>query len=207
MKSPFRLFSKEGGVWVLVLVFLGIGASFIFDLWGTYVPRSVKPKVQAQFFVNETVRDPLVQPVIHRAGFEFHCNECHVSIAPRESLYPEVMIAAHADIILDHGTNDHCLNCHHKENRESLRDRRDQEIPFAHSEILCRQCHGPKYRDWEAGVHGRPNGYWDLSKGESVKTPCSACHDPHSPRFKPIAPQPAPARPGGNSEQHRGQEA
>ena len=61
--------------------------------------------------------------------------------------------------------------------------------------LLCAKCHGPKYRDWKAGVHGRQNGYWDATKGPKEKLRCIQCHDPHKPAFPPIKPLAPPTYP------------
>jgi hypothetical protein len=47
-------------------------------------------------------------------------------------------------------------------------------------------------RDWEVGIHGRVNGYWNLELGEAKRQDCTSCHDPHSPAFQSIEPAPGP---------------
>jgi len=47
----------------------------------------------------------------------------------------------------------------------------------------CGQCHGDKYRDWRAGIHGKRVGQWD---GEKSYFLCVNCHNPHSPGFKGV---------------------
>jgi uncharacterized CHY-type Zn-finger protein len=56
----------------------------------------------------------------------------------------------------------------------------------------CGQCHGDKYRDWEAGIHGKRTGFWN---GEKEYWVCIRCHDPHNPKFKKRVPKPRPLRP------------
>ena len=58
--------------------------------------------------------------------------------------------------------------------------------------MKCAKCHGPVYRDWENGSHGRINGYWDQSRGTQTRRRCIECHDPHAPRFAPLTPAPGP---------------
>ena len=65
-------------------------------------------------------------------------------------------------------------------------------MSFDQSYLLCGQCHGEKLRDWRAGVHGRRTGQWN---GHKTYLLCAHCHNPHQPRFKAIAPKPAPVRP------------
>jgi hypothetical protein len=43
--------------------------------------------------------------------------------------------------------------------------------------------------DWRAGVHGKRVGNW---WGPKEYLSCVACHDPHSPLFKPLEPKPPP---------------
>jgi hypothetical protein len=54
---------------------------------------------------------------------------------------------------------------------------------------LCTRCHAKKIPDWRAGVHGKRTGYWH---GPKEYQTCVACHDPHSPLFKPLEPKPPP---------------
>jgi formate-dependent nitrite reductase cytochrome c552 subunit len=85
-----------------------------------------------------------------------------------------------------------CFDCHNLADRDSLRLAGGEKVPFTESWKLCRQCHGEKGRDWKAGVHGKRTGHWD---GKKQYLLCAHCHDPHSPKFKPIRPEPAPVRP------------
>jgi hypothetical protein len=66
------------------------------------------------------------------------------------------------------------------------------EIPFDQPQLLCANCHGPVYRDWQHGSHGRSNGYWDASRGPMTRRKCIECHDPHQPPFPPMKPAPPP---------------
>ena len=103
----------------------------------------------------------------------------------------------HKDIKLAHGENRFCLNCHHQTNRNAFVDYDGAEIAQADVVRLCAKCHGTIYRDWEAGVHGRENGFWKTDAGPKTKLRCIQCHDPHSPKFKdmqPLAPLRYPSR-------------
>lgn len=57
---------------------------------------------------------------------------------------------------------------------------------------LCGSCHGPTYRDWDAGVHGRTSGNWDPKSKTCQRQPCVACHNPHNPHFEPQKSAPGP---------------
>jgi hypothetical protein len=124
----------------------------------------------------------------------FPCSFCHVDLKPN----PERRVLdAHEDIVLRHDEQHRwCLDCHDSTDRDMLHLASGARIPFEESYQLCGQCHGEKYRDWRAGVHGRRVGQWNGAKGYLL---CVHCHNPHQPRFKPIVPMPAPrppARPG-----------
>ena len=100
----------------------------------------------------------------------------------------------HDEIVLKHGPTDErwCLDCHNSKDRDQLRLANGKTIPFEESHRLCGQCHGNIYRDWKIGIHGKRVGYWNGSK---IYLLCVHCHNPHSPRFKPIKPLPPPLRP------------
>jgi uncharacterized CHY-type Zn-finger protein len=98
--------------------------------------------------------------------------------------------------VLTHGgANLWCLDCHDTEDRDHLRRMNGELLTFNESHLLCGQCHGPILTDWEQGVHGRTNGYWNLAMdedGESRRLVCVECHVPHAPQFRGMSPEPAP---------------
>jgi hypothetical protein len=120
----------------------------------------------------------------------FPCSECHAEMTPnpkRRELKEE-----HTNIVLNHGQGRWCLDCHDLTNRDKLHLISGEKIGFDESYRLCGQCHGDKYRDWKVGVHGKRTGYWN---GKKEYLLCAHCHNPHNPRFKPLAPKPPPVRP------------
>ena len=121
-------------------------------------------------------------------GWTYNCMECH-SLFSAKWRYDRPM-AEHQNIKLDHGNNRYCLNCHHATNRNAFNDYDGSEIAQTEVVQLCAKCHGTTFRDWQAGVHGRQNGYWLSEKGTKTKLRCIQCHDPHSPKFKPMQPLP-----------------
>lgn len=130
-----------------------------------------------------------------KLGWTYDCMECH-KLFPAKWHYDRPM-NEHKDLKLDHGNNRFCLNCHHPKNRNAFVDYDGSEIAQADVVLLCAKCHGPTYRDWQAGVHGRQNGHWDTKKGDKTKLRCIQCHDPHAPNFpavKPLPPLTYPAR-------------
>ena len=122
----------------------------------------------------------------------FPCSDCHDD--PKDTNpNRRVFKSDHKKIILRHDeANRWCLDCHDANDRDKLRLASGKLIPFEESYRLCGQCHGDKYRDWRVGVHGRRSGNWN---GRKTYLLCAHCHDPHSPRFKPIQPKPAPTPP------------
>lgn len=131
---------------------------------------------------------------LERMGWKYDCMECHKHVDDPRFDREEIKVE-HEDIIFNHGNNRYCLNCHHAENRNAFVDYDGSEIAEADVTLLCAKCHGPKYRDWKAGVHGRQNGYWDSSKGAKSKLRCIQCHDPHAPAYPNIKPMAAPLYP------------
>jgi len=123
-----------------------------------------------------------------------------------------------------HNRNNNCFNCHDEQNLELLQARDGRQIKLAESAPLCGSCHGPTYRDWEAGAHGRTSGYWDRSAGPIQRRICVDCHNPHHPKFRRAnrrparicsIPWPRPPRklrtdmptPTSNSQENEGQSA
>jgi hypothetical protein len=116
--------------------------------------------------------------------------DCHRIIpSPTETFRK---LTQHPEIRLNHGINTRCFNCHHPTNRNVFVDDFGREIPWREPQLLCAKCHGPVYRDWQAGSHGRINGYWDTAKGPQTKRRCIECHDPHHPPFAALTPAPGP---------------
>jgi hypothetical protein len=135
-----------------------------------------------------------------KVGWTYNCMECHTLIKAR--WHYDRPLNEHKDVRLEHGNNRFCLNCHHPTNRNAFVDYDGSEIAQADVVLLCAKCHGPTYRDWQAGVHGRQNGHWNKTMGESTKLRCIQCHDPHQPQFatmKPLPPLRYPARAAGGS--------
>lgn len=121
----------------------------------------------------------------------FPCSECHdemeTDFERREMEY------MHDEIRLDHGPEERwCFDCHNPADRDRLRLVNGTLIGFDESYRLCGQCHGTIFRDWRSGIHGRRRGYWNGAKEYLL---CAHCHNPHAPRFQPMAPLPPPVPP------------
>ena len=122
----------------------------------------------------------------------FPCTMCHADM--EVNLKRRALEDFHVDIVLKHDEeNRWCMDCHDAINRDMLHTASGKLISFEESYKLCGQCHGPKLRDWKAGIHGRRTGYWN---GQKQYLLCAHCHDPHSPRYKKIKPEPPPEKPG-----------
>jgi uncharacterized CHY-type Zn-finger protein len=130
-------------------------------------------------------------PVESFSSDYFPCNDCHSELEPN-TLRRE-LAEMHDDIIFDHDSeNRWCLACHNTYDRDSLVLAGGKLLGFNESYKLCGQCHGPKYRDWKLGIHGKRSGEWN---GQKQYRLCVHCHDPHSPKFKSLKPMPPPRRP------------
>jgi predicted CXXCH cytochrome family protein len=110
---------------------------------------------------------------------------------------------AHAgDLVLAHGKADHnnnaCFNCHDPKKLNELVTRDGTRLKLSEATMLCASCHGPTYRDWDAGMHGRTTGHWRRELGGFVRESCTSCHDPHAPAFPALIPRPGP-RPAPNA--------
>jgi hypothetical protein len=130
----------------------------------------------------------------------FPCSDCHDPSVPVNTTRRE-MKTAHADIAFHHDAEHRwCLDCHSVVDRDKLHLASGELIEFTESYKLCGQCHGDKYRDWRAGVHGRRSGDWD---GHKTYLLCVHCHNSHSPAFQPLKPEPPPQRPAGDAAERR----
>ena len=131
----------------------------------------------------------------------FPCSSCHADM-PVDRTRRE--LGMHAEIELKHDEEHRwCLDCHDADDRDHLHLASGELVPFDESYRLCGQCHGEKYRDWRAGVHGRRSGEWN---GHKTYLLCAHCHNPHQPRFAPIEPMPAPIPPAETVRRGQGQQ-
>lgn len=122
----------------------------------------------------------------------FPCNDCHADLEPNP--VRRELSDMHDDIsaMFDHDKeNRWCLDCHDLKNRDSLKLASGKLLDFKESYKLCGQCHGEKLRDWKVGVHGKRTGEWN---GKKEYLLCVHCHNPHSPKFKELTPEPPPVR-------------
>lgn len=194
--------------WVLAALtatFLVMAGLFLADLWGRPAPLPKIALVDTAFLDTKPWRQSYADLVKAKEDLsDFDCYGCHDKKKPPVIEYDAnhniVLPKEHANLEpLAHGShnrNNVCYNCHNDHNLLTFQARDGRELKFQDSTALCGSCHGPTYRDWEAGAHGRTSGYWDRSKGEAVRLNCVNCHNPHSPAIptREAAPPPHPLR-------------
>jgi hypothetical protein len=134
-----------------------------------------------------------------------NCASCHATGKPVklevDAQGNTVIPKAHAaDLQIAHGENSRnndCFNCHDPAKLNQLVTRDGTKLKLTEATQLCASCHGPTYRDWEAGIHGRTTGAWHRVSGTVTRLDCTSCHDPHAPAFPRMIPLPAPPRTPG----------
>ncbi len=139
----------------------------------------------------DTATDFAVEPPPFSDGI-YPCSDCHANFPPNP--VKRKLTEWHDDIstMFNHDSeNRWCLDCHDLKNRNYLRLASGKLLDFKESYKLCGQCHGEKYRDWKVGVHGKRTGFWN---GKKEYLLCVSCHNPHSPKFQELTPEPPPVR-------------
>ena len=178
------------GVWIVVVGFAALAGLLFANSWPYQRPYAAARIVPEWATDTATVRSPTLRPEIAIAGYTYRCSECHKLFpSPQET---DRSLTQHRDVFLQHGINNRCFNCHNRTSRNAFATDKGGPIPFDQPELLCAKCHGPVFRDWTHGVHGRTNGYWDTSRGPLDRKNCIQCHDPHAPAFAAMRPAPGP---------------
>jgi predicted CXXCH cytochrome family protein len=129
-----------------------------------------------------------------------NCAECHPPNDPVALNYDAngvvIVPRGHEGLLgMAHGRtfrNNNCYNCHDRDQLDQLHTPDGEKLTFSQATLLCASCHGPTYRDWRAGAHGRTGGYWDRTAGPIKREECTSCHDPHAPAFTGLIPMPGP---------------
>lgn len=184
----------------LSVLFLAVTGAFLLDLWGHPAQSPLIPLVATNFLNTATVRmsaGELIASGGDASGFD--CYACHEKNKPLKLTFDAesnvILAKEHDDIVMGHGRhkrNNNCFNCHDETNLEFLQTRDGHQVKLVDSPALCGSCHGPTYRDWDAGVHGRTSGYWKRDLGSIDRKVCTSCHDPHAPAFPSREPAPGP---------------
>jgi hypothetical protein len=177
--------------WLLACGFFILAAVLWMMSGGVSTPKASTPSFDAALISQQSMRDaPQDPPIAVIAGFEQRCNSCHQLFQSEwDGSRP---LQQHTHVALNHGINNECNNCHDQEDRESLILHDGASVPFVETAQLCAQCHGPVFRDWERGTHGKTVGSWDLSSDAARKLSCIECHDPHSPAYDKVHLLPGP---------------
>ncbi|MBI4386100.1 MAG: hypothetical protein HY551_01835 [Elusimicrobia bacterium] len=167
--------------------FVSAALFFWLDPLGSGEKTPEPPRIEAAYYDATPVR-PLKSGLMTEGT---PCGQCHDSMTPPDE-DPRKQGTFHKQIVLHHGMNVRCFNCHNREKRDFFIAYGGEPIPYSQVETLCAKCHGPHYRDWKNGAHGRRSGYWNTAMGERKTLVCIGCHDPHWPVFKPLHATPAP---------------
>ena len=187
-------------------VFLALAVMFVRDVPGRSVPPPI-PLVDLKFVDPAPTRVSIAENLRHGGDpNDYDCYVCHDHNKPLklniDTNGDVILPSEHKDIVMAHGShkrNNNCFNCHDETNLNQLQTRDGRIVKLtdlspASTPQLCGSCHGPTYRDWEAGVHGRTSGFWDRQLGDYSRLSCVSCHNPHSPKFQGRAPAPGPHR-------------
>jgi hypothetical protein len=185
---------------VLAIAFLVLALVF-FRGHGSQAPSLYRiDAVDPQFLDTATIRKSYAELIRAKADLsDFDCYACHEKGKPPtlrfDTNHVLIVPQEHSDVVMGHGThnrNNICFNCHDEQNLELLQTRDGRQLKLAESAPLCGSCHGPTYRDWEAGAHGRTGGFWDRTAGAAKRQICVDCHNPHRPKIPPRKPAPGP---------------
>lgn len=185
---------------VVTVLFLGLAVAFLTNLWGRTPTRADIPLVDPSFTSNATVRVSYAELIRAKADLsDFDCYTCHEKNKPPPLKFDDkhnlIIPTEHSDIVMGHGShnrNNLCFNCHDENNLEQFQTRDGRQLKLSESTPLCGSCHGPTYRDWEAGAHGRTSGFWKRELGAITRVDCVSCHNPHAPKFPSRKPAPGP---------------
>lgn len=142
-----------------------------------------------------TIRKPDGPPRVFTGENDIHgqpvtiaCSTCHATRSPNfENKSVADLNEFHGSLAFAHGTVS-CLSCHNSTDYDALKLADGSRVEFTDVMSLCAQCHGQQMNDYQHGVHGGMNGYWDLSRGPQEKNNCIDCHNPHAPQFPKMRP-------------------
>ena len=180
------------------LIFLGLTLVFIaLGVWGPGSATGPPAKLDAAWYTPMTAR----AAVLEHKSLVGNCFICHMGLVPDpEVIQPRFV---HKKIQLDHGTNKRCFNCHWIRDRNYFTPDQGFGIVHRQVELLCSRCHGPVFKDWQAGTHGLKHGKWQAPDVYNTRTfTCTQCHDPHKPAFHYEAMAPPPAWPAKFKRPH-----
>ncbi len=175
---------------IVTVVFAAMAVWFMWNPVKAEIPIEPGADVDRSQLVDGTRRTPMTDPpTMYLGGFDRDCMDCHQIFKGRGLPH---LLRQHTDIVLEHGRNSRCLSCHLKGDRNRLSLQGDESVPYAESDQLCGKCHGPAWRDWRDGSHGRTTGSWNKEDPRHRRLTCTECHDPHRPAYPKYTPLPGP---------------
>ena len=174
--------SSPGGLFFFIPAIILLCCFFVYQTLH-FSPATKDPgPLNPEFYTLSTARGSELanKPIV---GNCFICHAYWVPI-PRTEQTSQPRFA-HANIVLNHGKNDRCYNCHMISDRNKYVADDGSAIMTQLPEQLCSRCHGLIYNDWLSGTHGKWTGMWQsiADKGR-ITYSCTECHDPHDPAFK-----------------------
>ncbi len=172
------------------LVFAALALVFLATGFMEPVAREMPTVLKADWYIPVTARGS----VLENKTLVGNCFICHMGLVPDPKVIQPRF--THKKIMLEHGTNKRCFNCHWIRDRNYYTPDQGTGIVHRQVELLCSRCHGPIYTDWQAGTHGLKRGLWQNPGFYDTRSfTCTQCHDPHSPKFKFHTMAPAPVWP------------
>jgi hypothetical protein len=195
MKTSIKIFILPGISVLLMILLLGDSTvavasetSFLEKVKGIdeqFDSRSVKqvlPVTQKTVLAKDEYQGGSFRVLARKQAIErYKCSSCHTN---KPVLVNQGLELTHGNVVINHGQEGSelsCIDCHHRDDRDYLEDKKGRKIDFDHSYQLCGQCHFRQKRDWLGGAHGKRVSNW---AGDRVVYNCASCHDPHSPRFE-----------------------
>lgn len=184
----------------LGVAFASLAVLFVADPWGRAPTKQKIPLVAPSFLETTPWRRTYVDMIKAKEDMaDYDCYACHEKNKPPPIRFDEkqkiIIPKEHSNLVMGHGSHDRnnlCYNCHNQQNLLMLQLRDGREVKFDNIAPLCGSCHGPTYRDWEAGIHGRTTGYWRRDLGPATRDGCASCHNPHAPALPKMIPLPGP---------------
>ena len=157
------------------------------DADGNVYLVSFGDRVAIADLLGTTGRTDLIGEALVRIGdrLDIEAYMDNAGLAPEDSVWT----------LVHGGGNLWCLDCHDNDDRDKLVKLNGDLLTFNESHLLCGECHGPKLRDWDRGIHGSTTGYWDMSRDDgetTVRKLCVECHLPHNPSFASMIPMAGP---------------
>ncbi len=177
--------------WGIPLVLLALAGVFLFSPFQLDDPIPEPVQVDRASLGASPIRVAMHDPAtIKVATFDMKCMECH-ALFENTKMVPR-NISRHRNIVLDHGVNNNCFNCHDAERRDRLAMGGGKTVGYDEVSQFCGKCHGPTWRNWQRGIHGKDIGSWSADDPRRVRYECTDCHDPHAPAYSLVLPLPGP---------------